>query len=315
MALTDQDESVRIAVRALGDMRNSALASPSTSFQPTPALSVTSSTSSPSLPSPSITGEESLADEEQERQQRTEPRENEDTRFVSRVSNIPIVNSALRAYEHSKASSRVVKYGAEMMESSVKSISRPVIERLPVGQIDEFACRQLDKLGNYARRASSTDRGRSTSVEADRPVAGHAARSRGIGAAVSEESMRRLKYCLQWLQYATAHLDAQILVLRNFIASLQPSGSPLGLSSGAPRSPPITPHHLRTLQAAKRDVVETLRQVVDVVSRYAGGALPEPARSRLWAGRTRSITPFAACIPRDIADFFSRSHPRTFEAV
>ena len=33
-----------------------------------------------------------------------------------------------------------------MMESSVKTISRPVIDRLPVNQIDEFACRQLDRV-------------------------------------------------------------------------------------------------------------------------------------------------------------------------
>lgn len=39
-----------------------------------------------------------------------------------------------------------MKYGAEMVESSVKTISKPVIDRLPVNQIDEFACRQLDKV-------------------------------------------------------------------------------------------------------------------------------------------------------------------------
>lgn len=38
------------------------------------------------------------------------------------------------------------QYGAEMMESSVKTISRPVIDRLPVNQLDEFACRQLDRV-------------------------------------------------------------------------------------------------------------------------------------------------------------------------
>jgi hypothetical protein len=34
------------------------------------------------------------------------------------------------------------------MESSVKTISRPVIDRLPVdvNQLDEFACRQLDRV-------------------------------------------------------------------------------------------------------------------------------------------------------------------------
>ena len=38
---------------------------------------------------------------------------------------------------------------------------------------------------------------------------------------------------------------------------------------------------MRTLSDARRDVVQTVRQVVDVVSKYAGGALPEPARSRV----------------------------------
>jgi hypothetical protein len=40
----------------------------------------------------------------------------------------------------------LLQYGAAMVESSVKTISKPVINRLPVGQIDEFACRQLDRV-------------------------------------------------------------------------------------------------------------------------------------------------------------------------
>ncbi|KAL7280591.1 hypothetical protein ACG7TL_005526 [Trametes sanguinea] len=385
MALADQDESVRIAVRALGDMRNSTHASsPSTSFQPTPALSVTSGTSSPSLPSPSLGEAEDLRDERAPRPGAAaapfaQGEGSEEWKSLSRVSNIPLVNSALRAYEQSKASSRVVKYGAEMMESSVKSISRPVIDRLPVGQIDDFACRQLDRsssdvsrpvilslsphdyaafgvfdsFGPYMAstlpvvefgqlctpaferqdvsmtRADSSDSAQSPLREDDDSMRGvreepralsqsrtptpHASangqpekptlppastltqhadaqesqqvaqRSRwqamileagGLSAAISEESMRRLKYCLQWLQYATTQIDAQILVLRNFIASLQPNGD-------SPHGTPVSPQHLRTLQAAKRDVVNTIRQVVEVVSRYAGGALPEPARTRV----------------------------------
>ncbi|KAI1796732.1 Opi1-domain-containing protein [Ganoderma leucocontextum] len=371
MALADQDESVRIAVRALGDMRNSTQHnnSPSTSFQTTPALSITSASSSPSLPSPSLIEEE---DELEERRRLAAAAglrgEGEDSwKTLSRVQSIPLVNSALRAYEQSKASSRVVKYGAEMMESSVKTISRPVIDRLPVGQLDEFASRQLDRLNSYTRRASSSDRSRSDSADSrdsrrlwesrdvsmtrspsreswlredearsrestsipsplsaipdsrtptphsissqpERPTLPPAStltqhadaqenqqvaqRSRwqavfleagGISAAFSEESMRRLKYCLQWLQYATAQIDAQILVLRNFIASLQLNGT-------LPHGVPISPQHLHTLQTAKRDVLDTIRQVVDVVSRYAGGALPEPARSR--------VRSFILCLPR-----------------
>jgi transcriptional repressor OPI1 len=36
---------------------------------------------------------------------------------------------------------------------------------------------------------------------------------------------------------------------------------------------------MRKLAEVRKDVVQTVRQVVDVVSKYAGGALPEPARS------------------------------------
>ncbi|OAX36502.1 Opi1-domain-containing protein [Rhizopogon vinicolor AM-OR11-026] len=327
----DEDESVRIAVSALGDMRNGGRTSGSN------ASSSALYTSSPSLPPADLTSPD----------------------FVARVSNFPIFNTALRAYEHGKASSRVVKYGAEMMESSVKTISRPVIDRLPVdvNQLDEFACRQLDKLGRY-RRPSSSDiermqvdetsqerkigEGQTTldyfsspqAYQGTDPQSSHGSfplndyktptsplsqvtepldpqsqqavvqRSRwqavlleagGIGAAVSEESMRRLQYCLQWLQYATSHIDAQILILRDFIESLQPSDSSLGTDTV------ISPIHMRTLMGVRRDIVQTIRQVVDVVSKYAGGALPEPARSRVrgfilhlpqrWASASVNPTP------------------------
>lgn len=79
-------------------------------------------------------------------------------------------------------------------------------------------------------------------------------------------------------QYATDHIDSQIVVLRDFILSLQEQQ----LSSSSPSATSlISPQHLHTLTSIRRDVVNTIRQVVDVVSKYAGGALPEPARSRV----------------------------------
>lgn len=91
------------------------------------------------------------------------------------------------------------------------------------------------------------------------------------------------------------HIDAQILVLRDFIASLQnpapgsPSSSRSPSSSFSPNSP-LAEHHLQTLTNIRRDVVETIRQVVDVVSKYAGGALPEPAKAR--------VRQFILCLPQ-----------------
>ncbi|KAF5372222.1 hypothetical protein D9758_005028 [Tetrapyrgos nigripes] len=139
----DQDESVRIAVRALDDMRNNAHANGKTSSITTPALSVASlsSVESSSLASPALSTNETLLSHSS-----SEPV------FFRRVSHLPLVNGAISMYEHGKASSRVVKYGAEIMESGVKTISRPVIDRLPVNTVehlDEFACRQLDKVSRF----------------------------------------------------------------------------------------------------------------------------------------------------------------------
>ncbi|TFL04936.1 transcription factor Opi1-domain-containing protein [Pterulicium gracile] len=389
MAVDDQDESVRIAIMALGDMRKSSV------IQQTPALSVSSSSPSASTTSLALQDLQGCQGQVQ---------------FASKVASLPFVNSALKAYEMSKASSSVVKYGAEMMESSVFSIS----SKLPVNvnTLDEFACRQLDRFGRYgragstpqtpvteengpdrlmdldiqmdtpsgesrvprwlesttpyiprsissptsasastsaltsptpsssalastsqihyrrpararspsgegndddydgdypSRRRNSTSRSRSRSVtpqpqsrraseqpvsEAHREVVQRSRWQRalleagGLSAALSEESMKRLKYCLQWLQYATAHIDAQILILRDFTAALQQPAPPAPPDSGGRHSRSssqsyVSPAHLRTLTAVRRDLVHTIRQAVDVVSRYAGGALPEPARSRV----------------------------------
>lgn len=256
-----------------------------------------------------------------------------------------------------------VQYGTDLMETSVKTLSKPVINRVVgpnlVGQIDDFACRQLDRVSRllvstsdwrklndiltlrthqFGSRPtptpedefdrsdlridaqqpiqyddatdqnsrhllpSSIDDGsdcptpRSSSIPVQslelqsRPPAevvqtSRPSRSRwqslvieagvtagGIGAAVSEESMKSLKYCLHWLHYATAHLDHQVGILREFISSL----SSHNRSAALMRSEDARAASI--LDGIKRDVVETIRKVVDVVSTYAGSALPEQAK-------------------------------------
>lgn len=72
------------------------------------------------------------------------------------------------------------------------------------------------------------------------------------------------------------------------------------------RRPPISEEHMRKLTDVRRDIVHTIRQVVDVVSKYAGGALPEPARNRVrgfilklpqrWASRAGPATAGSAVL-------------------
>ncbi|KAI8443215.1 transcription factor Opi1-domain-containing protein [Phakopsora pachyrhizi] len=324
--------------------------------------------------------------------------------FFQRVGRMPLVSGVVRAYERGKGTSRVVRYGADLVESSVTSISGRVVSSVGperIAQIDRYAGAALDRLGQFSgiqppminhhqeppipsdptsthpsthryhqtdqqdeqpsessecyrshnlsqadplqsdsslrRRKKSSTRAdphpgsselevisqpgheRQSSEEEEEEeededdyrrrrrrddrsctprefrndassdgtmvveINSNERRSRwqsmlveasmtagGIGAAVSEESMKSLKYCLQWLHYATVHLDHQITVLRDFIASLNVHrGSSDAL---------ISPTAVQTLADIKREVVETIRKVVDVVSKYAGGALPEQAK-------------------------------------
>lgn len=318
-----------------------------------------------------------------------------DVDFLQRVSHLPLVRGTLRAYELGKQRSKVVKYGADLVESSVKTISRPVVSRLGaslgergVEQLDDFACRQLDRLYPSAISSPSKEEKRgildeverkdqqewsnmssqerekrrtaytalrleerertlmsnelrqrrgkgidleietsaspsSSALAADRAQAqvdstmddadDHQTKSKssscganagasgamvranaaqslplknsrwgsmlveagatagGLSAAMSQESMKSLKYCLQWLQYATAHIEHQITILRDLIVKL--NHGELDMSATA----------VQNLTHIKGDVVNTIRGVVDVIGKYAGSALPEPARNSVKA--------------------------------
>lgn len=111
----------------------------------------------------------------------------------------------------------------------------------------------------------------------------------GLGVAMSEESLRSLKYCLTWLRWANGHLSKVLASLRDVLEewtqSSQQSSEPssrVGLqhqpSSGEPRPAPDQAAVTQRIEALKSEVLQTLKKVVDIVSKYAGGALPDNAR-------------------------------------
>lgn len=61
----------------------------------------------------------------------------------------------------------------------------------------------------------------------------------GISAAVSEESMRRLKYCLQWLQVGVLHMPTCRTRLKRLSRSMPPYISTLKSSFSAASSTPF----------------------------------------------------------------------------
>ncbi|TVY81248.1 Clock-controlled protein, partial [Lachnellula suecica] len=113
----------------------------------------------------------------------------------------------------------------------------------------------------------------------------------GLSVAMSEESLRSLKYCLGWLRWANEHIGKVILALKSVLEQYDQPPAPE--TSGTITNSDETRRQegqmvVRTdaersalnakVAALKSDVLKTLKEVVDIVSKYAGGALPENAR-------------------------------------
>lgn len=92
---------------------------------------------------------------------------------------------------------------------------------------------------------------------------------------MSEDSLKSLRYALQWLQWANGNIAA----LLNSLSALLPSDEQRTVS--------ITVAQIGMVDIAvrlseiKAEVVTTIRRAVDIVSRYTAASLPEPARSRV----------------------------------
>ena len=96
----------------------------------------------------------------------------------------------------------------------------------------------------------------------------------GLTASISEQSLASLIFCLRCLRVATTHLGSSISSLQSLLSKVKrPADEENQTSTRTPMGSRI--------EKIKQDIVDTLRKAVDVVSRHAGSALPEPARHRV----------------------------------
>ncbi|KAK6600878.1 hypothetical protein H4I95_07860 [Botrytis cinerea] len=111
----------------------------------------------------------------------------------------------------------------------------------------------------------------------------------GLSVAMSEESLRSLKYCLSWIRWANEHIGKLIVALKSVLEQYDNSGTiadtPYSEKGADNNQRQVVLHtdDQRSALTAKiaqlnKDVLKTLKEVVDIVSKYAGGALPENAR-------------------------------------
>ena len=117
----------------------------------------------------------------------------------------------------------------------------------------------------------------------------------GLSVAMSEESLRSLKYCLGWLRWANEHIGKVIEALKTTLdqydqGSHSSTSSAVTIDWASDRRDGHNNRQLIVRSEAERsalnariaelkaDVLKTLKNVIDIVSKYAGGALPENAR-------------------------------------
>lgn len=98
-------------------------------------------------------------------------------------------------------------------------------------------------------------------------VVGAGSAAGSTAAIVSEESMKCLRYCVSWLQYAIRHLEQQMSLLKSFLVSL-------ATNPNQQQQPMI-------LASIKKDMVSTLRKVIDIITCYASNALPYQAKATI----------------------------------
>ncbi|ORX60561.1 hypothetical protein DM01DRAFT_1404807 [Hesseltinella vesiculosa] len=142
--------------------------------------------------------------------------------------------------------------------------------------------RQRQRTNNYHRSSTSPypythnkevaeTRQVSSSSTWKQLVAGASTAAGTTAAVLSEESMKCMKYCLSWLQYAIKHIEQQMELIRSYLVSQANHATHALPPSAEGPSPP-------KLSSVRKDVANTLKKVVDVISKYAGASLPHHAR-------------------------------------
>lgn len=116
----------------------------------------------------------------------------------------------------------------------------------------------------------------------------------GLGVAMSEESLRSLKYCLNGVRWANNQLAQIIASLQRVIAqwgreeeanSSERNNAGDKISQGQNTDSATTKSResekatiLQHVQSLKADVMRIMKQIVGIISKYAGGGLPDNAR-------------------------------------
>ncbi|KAI1347850.1 transcription factor Opi1-domain-containing protein [Xylaria sp. FL0043] len=101
----------------------------------------------------------------------------------------------------------------------------------------------------------------------------------GLSIAMSDESLRSLKYCISWIRWANAHIGQAVNSLTITMEKYEQRGrEPSDHDSASSQGQETRSQLAAQISVLRSDVLKTLQEAIDTVSRYAGGALPDNAR-------------------------------------
>ncbi|KAI0909910.1 transcription factor Opi1-domain-containing protein [Ustulina deusta] len=101
----------------------------------------------------------------------------------------------------------------------------------------------------------------------------------GLSIAMSEESLRSLKYCLGWIRWANVYIGNAVNSLTITLEKYEQRGrESTGHGNSSNEEQETRSQLAAKIGVLRSEVLKTLQEVIDTVSRYAGGALPENAR-------------------------------------
>lgn len=217
----------------------------------------------------------------------------------------PLLSTALSISTSTYAASKNYIPPFRYVAESAENITVPVVRRTGLeGYIRRGLTRHRsnDAGGEKKRRKSDKDTSPAEKqgqlVEVQTRERGWQTRlyysSTGLATALSDESRRSLKYCLKILFAANSNLVKVIETLSSVVDELDqylrqkrgdsPSASNASAGPGIAGYLPESYEQRRmrlseTVDRLKDEALKTLKTVVDTISRYAGGALPENARN------------------------------------
>ncbi|KAJ2846222.1 transcriptional regulator opi1, partial [Coemansia brasiliensis] len=212
--------------------------------------------------------------------------------FMQHVQAIPLVSSALEIYDRSRQSSALIRAGSNVIESGVRRMCSPIAKHINVEQLDSFACRQLSNLGyeipNTNIRKRTKDQAEAEPEDASKERRGTGWNVGSLVANVQEravayrqDSMRRLRYCLDWVIYATALLQQHMRGLAQVLEALRRQAGMEVVPHDDTQTAPGAFSAGAWVGKARKEIVGTVRRAVGVVSQYAGSVLPGDARRRV----------------------------------